>query len=169
MIKRFVETGKIVGTHGIKGEMRVQPWADSPKAVADLKHIYISDDGEELELISSRVHSNIVLIKVNGIDTVEQAEKMRNKIIFAKRDDVLKNGGHLVAELIGCSVVDADTNEIYGEISDVFQTGANDVWTVKNNGREYYVPAIDDVVIFVDVEAEKIEIRPIKGIFDDEN
>ena len=170
MIKPFIETGKIVGTHGVRGEMRVQPWADSPKVVANLKKIYIDDKGTEFPLSSARVHGNMVLIKSDDVTTIEQAEKFRNKVIYAAREDVLpKNGGHLISDLLGCKVFDADSSELLGELVDVFSTGANDVWTVRNNGKVYLVPAIDVVVIDADVENEKIVIRPLKGIFDDEN
>ncbi len=170
MIKQFVETGKIVGTHGINGEMRVQPWADSPKAVASLKKLYLDEGKTELGLLSARVHGNVVLIRAKGVDSIEAAEKLRGKVIYAAREDVLpKDGGHLIVELIGCKVYDADSNELLGTLSDVSQTGANDVWHVSRDGNEYLVPAINDVIVSVDVENEKIVLRPIKGIFDDED
>lgn len=169
MKKQFIETGKIVGTHGIGGEMRVQPWADSPKALCRLKRLFIDEQGSEIKIKSSRVHGNVVLIKAEGVDSIEAAEKMRNKVIYAAREDVVPSDGHLIADIIGCKVYDADTDALYGEISAVSQTGANDVWHISKDGREYLMPAIDEIIESVDIENDIVKIHPMKGLFDDED
>ena len=172
MKKDFLEVGEIVGTHGVRGEMRVNPWCDSPAFIKKFKKLYLDEKGEKsLDVKSAREHGNVALIVVDGIDTVEKAQAMRSKILYIKRDDAhLQKGNYFIAELIDCTVYDADDESIiYGVISDVSETGANDVWHIEKEGKEYLIPAIKDVVISVDVEEGKVLIRPLKGIFDDEN
>lgn len=171
MKKRYIETGMIVGTHGIKGEMRVQPWCDSPEFLTKFKSLYLDENGEKVvKILSSRAHKNIVLIKADGVDTIESAEALRGKTLYLNRDDAsLPKGTFFQCDLFGCEVFDADSGEPYGKISDVSVTGANDVWHIKKDGKEYLIPSIPDVVARVDIDNERIEIRPLKGIFDDED
>ncbi len=173
MIKKFLEIGEIVGTHGIRGEMRVNPWCDSPEFVKNFKTLYYDSNGScAAQVKSARPHGNIVLLTVDGIDTVEKAQKMRGKILYMKRSDAkLPEGTYFIAELKGCTVYDADCPEkVYGKLTDVSETGANDVWHITNDeGKEYLIPSIPSVVIETDVANDRIVIRPLKGIFDDED
>ena len=171
MLKQYLETGEIVGTHGIKGELRVHPWSDTPDFLCDFKTFYLDEKGiNSIKVKSSRVHGNIVLIKIDGCDTIEAAEKMRGKILYIKRSDAkLPEGRSFVQDIIGCEAIDVDTKQVYGVITDVITGIANDVWTVEKDGKEYLLPAIDDVVIKKELQYEKIYIRPLKGIFDDED
>ena len=172
MRKQFIETGKIVGTHGIKGEIRVQPWSDSPEFLLEFKCFYLDENGcSKINIKSSRVHKNIVLMTIDGVESIEEAEKYRNKIIYMDRKDAtLPEGSHFIEDLIDCEVFDSETGDKLGTLCDVSKTGANDVWHIKDEkGREYLVPAIPDVVDSVDVVSERIIITPLKGIFDDED
>lgn len=171
MLLSYLEVGQIVGTHGIAGEMRVQPWCDSPDFLTKFKTLYTDKNGENaVKVKSSRVHKNIVLIKLPGITTIEQAERMRGKVLYISRKDAnIADGEWFIQELIGCTVFDADTGKDYGILSDVSKTGANDVWHIKKDGKEFLLPAINDIIANVDVANEKVEIHSIiKGIFDDE-
>ena len=171
MLLSYLEVGQIVGTHGIAGEMRVQPWCDSPDFLTKIKTLYTDKNGENaVKVKSSRVHKNIVLIKFPDITTIEQAERMRGKVLYISRKDAnIADGEWFIQELIGCTVFDADTGKNYGVLSDVSKTGANDVWHIKKDGKEYLLPAINDIIANVDVANEKVEIHSIiKGIFDDE-
>lgn len=171
MIKQFLEIGRIVGTHGIKGEVRVQPWSDSPEFLKQFKCFYLDAFGQEsLSVAAARPHKNIVILKLHGVDTIEAAERLRSRIIFINRDDVgLEKGRYFIQDLIGCSVYDEDSGRLLGKISDVSKTGANDVWHILDGKDEYLLPSIPEVVISVDVEREQVGIRPIKGIFKDED
>ena len=125
-----------------------------------------------MQIKSARPHGNIVLLTLKDVDTVEKAQKLRGKILYMKRSDAkLPDGSYFIAELIGCTVYDADEPEkIYGTLSDVSETGANDVWHIKDeNGKEYLIPAIPDVCVETNVAENRIVIRPLKGIFDDED
>lgn len=173
MIKDFLAVGQIVGTHGVRGEMRINPWADSPDFLKQFKTLYYDAEGKSsVKVISTRPHGNIVLMKLEGIDTVEVASAMRNKRLYMRRADArLDDGVYFIEELIGCDVIDADDeSKQYGKISDVSETGANDVWHITDDGgKEYLIPAIPSVVIDTDVKENRVLIRPMKGIFDDEN
>lgn len=171
MIKRYLETGKIVGTHGIRGMVRVQPWSDSGEFLTDFKRFFLSPDGEnELKALKIQPHGGVVLVAFKGIDTVELAESLRGKTLYISREDItLPDGRYFIDDLIGCEVFDADSGVKYGEISEVSKTGANDVWHISSDGKEYLLPAIDEVIVTVDPENGRLEIRPMKGIFDDED
>ena len=171
MIKKYLETGKIVGTHGIKGTLRVQGWCDSADFLKQFKYIYTDKNGQNrLEVKSVLPHGNVVLMAVKGIDSIEKAEQLRNRVIYIDRKDVvLPEGRYFIDDLIGCAVTDADTSLPLGKITDVSETGANDVWHITKNGTEYLVPAIDEVIVSVDTENSSVVIRPLKGIFDNED
>lgn len=169
----FLEIGRIVGTHGVRGELRVTPWCDSPDFFKGFERFYFDENGEmPVKVLSCRPHGNIVLLCLEGVNGVEAASALRGKVLFISRKDAqLPEGRWFVSDLIGCDVIDADDSMInYGMITDVSQTGANDVWHIKGtNGKEYLLPAIPDVVIETDIERGIIKIRPLKGIFDDED
>lgn len=172
MKKQYLETGKIVSIHALKGEVRVQPWCDSGDFMKKFKTLYLDKNGEKsLKITSCRPHGNVVIVKIEGVDSPEEAQKLRGKILFINRDDAkLEDGQYFIQDLIDCTVVDADNeSRVYGKISDVSETGANDVWHIKDEtSREYLIPAIPDVVISTDVDSGIIKIRPLRGIFDEE-
>ena len=170
MKKQYLETGKITGTHGIKGMTRVQVWADDNEFLTNFKTVYTDSDGKNnLEIVRVQPHGTVALIAFKGINTVEQAEKLRGTVIYINRDDTeLPEGRYFISDLLGCSVYDSATDKFLGKISDVSKTGANDVWHISKDGKEYLVPAIDEVIVSVDVENEKAVIRPMKGIFDED-
>ena len=169
MRKPYLETGRVVGTHGVRGELRVQPWSDSPAFLTGIRTFYLDGKGEGvLRVERARVHGNLVLVKAAGVDSIEAAENLRGKVLYLDRRDIrLEEGRHFIQVLIGCRVLDADSGEALGILSEVSATGANDVWHVQREGKEYLVPAIPDVVVSVDVDGEEIRLRPLKGIFDD--
>lgn len=173
MKKVFLEAGKVGGTHGLKGEMRLQLWCDSVDFLKKFKRLYLEEDENNfLNIISIRSHGNVALVLAKEIDSVEKASAMRNKILYIKRDDAnLEDGDYFIQELMDCIVVDVDDeNKKYGVIVDISKTGANDVWHIKGEDEnEYLIPAIPDVVKNVDVAQEIIKIKPLKGIFDNED
>lgn len=170
MLKEFLECGKIVAVHGIAGELRMQPWCDV-NDLKKIKQLYLDDKGQkEITLISARPHKNIVLLKLDGINSIEEAAYFRNKVVYLNRNSIKLNPGqHFIQDLIGITVIDIDTNKIYGKISDVFNNGANTVYSITfPDNSEKLIPAIKSVVIKTDVENEKMYIRPIPGLLDDE-
>ena len=171
MKKQYLDTGKIVGTHGIKGEVRIEPWCDSPQFLSEFKKLYLDENGETFIEVKSRPHKNITLAKIKGVETVEQAEKFRGKVVYINRDDIiLDEGVNFVQDLIGLEVKDADNSTVYGKITDVLRTGANDVYEITDsNNKKYLAPVIDEVIVERNIDNGYVLIRPMKGIFDDED
>lgn len=170
MLKQYLEVGKIVGTHGLQGEVRVEAWCDSIDFFCAFKTLYF-DEGTEKLSVKSRPNKRIAIMKIEGIDTLEQAESLRSKVLYMNRSDVkLAEGENFVQDLIGLEVSDFKTGMVYGKITDVIKTGANDVYQVTNeNKKDYLIPVIDDVIEEVDIHGGTLKITPIKGLFDDED
>lgn len=169
-MKDFLEAGKIVGTHGVRGMVRIQPWCDGADFLCGFKKLYIKGGQECLSVVKIQPHGNVVIAAFKGVDSIESAEKLRDSVLFIKRSDVnLPDGQYFVDDILGCSVFDIENGELLGEVSDVSPTGANDVWHIKRGEKEYLIPKIDDVVKTVDVENGRIEISVMKGLFDDED
>lgn len=167
MKKEYLEAGKIVNTHGIKGEVKIMPYTDIPEILCEFERLFIGNDKSEIIIERSRVAKNMVIAKLEGVNTPEEAEKFRNKILYMHRDDLeLDEDTYFIEDLIGIEVKDADTGFVYGKITDVMQTGANDVYVVEGNGREYLIPAIADVVISTDIDANSMTIRALEGLFE---
>ncbi len=167
MKKEFLEAGKIVTTHGIRGEVKIMPYTDTPELLAEFDRLFIGKDRNELIIEHSRVFKNMVIAKIEGVDTPEDAEKLRNKMLFMHRDDLeLDDDTYFIQDLIGMEVRDADSGFVYGKIDDVMQTGANDVYVIKGSDREYLVPAIADVIVSTDINSDIMTIRPMEGLFD---
>ena len=167
MKKEYLEAGKIVTTHGIRGEVKIMPYTDTPELLAEFDRLFIGKNKDELYIERSRVFKSMVIAKIEGVDTPEAAEKLRNKLLYMHRDDLeLDDDTYFIQDLIGLEVRDADSGKVYGVIADVMQTGANDVYVVKGEDRGYLVPAIADVVITTDVENGAMTIRPLDGLFE---
>lgn len=165
MKKEYLEAGKIVNTHGIKGEVKIMPYTDVPELLCEFDRLFL--DRKEIFIERSRVAKNMVIAKFEGVDTPEKAEKLRNKILYMHRDDLeLDDDTYFIQDLIGMEVKDAETGVVYGTIKDVMQTGANDVYVIKGSDREYLVPAIADVVVSTDIENNVMTINVLDGLFD---
>jgi len=163
----LIETGKIVGTHGIAGDVKVQAWADAPDVLLDFEYVYI--DGRRFDIEYAKIHKNNVLYKFYGIDNLNKAELLRNKIIYVERSFFdLEDGEYFIKDLLTLSVFDVDTGVNYGMITDVLKTGANDVYQITDeNGVIRMIPAIGDVIIETDIESKIMKIRPLNGLFDE--
>ena len=173
MRKQYLEIGKIVTTHALKGEVRVQPWCDDADFLCEFDTLYLRDGAGYRPIAgrSARPHKNVAVLQLEGVDTVEQAAGLRGAVLYMNRDDVeLDEDTFFIQDIIGLSVYDADTGALYGRLEDVTQTGANDVYLVRaEDGREYLVPAIIEVIVRTDLDAGRLDIRPLKGLFTDED
>lgn len=172
MKKQYLELGQIVNVQGLKGEVRVDPWSDTPAFLLKFKTVYLDANGNiKLEIERSRVQKNVVIMKIKGIDDIDKAKDYKGKVIYMYRDDAqLEKGSFFVQDLIGMTVLDADDqSKVYGKITKVTKTGANDVYYIQNGDKEYLIPAIKQVVKETDIENDKMFITPLKGLFDDED
>ena len=168
--KPYLEAGQIVGTHGVRGEVRVQPWCDSPQQFATFKKLYWDKEGKQVIKLKARPHKNIALALLDGIDTVEKAQVLRGKMLYVDRKDLkLPKGHYLVQDLIGLTIVDADDKDkVYGTLTDVSQTGANAVYHMATEKGEVLIPAIPDVVVEINLKKDILRLRPMKGLLDDD-
>ncbi|MBE6836235.1 MAG: 16S rRNA processing protein RimM [Ruminococcaceae bacterium] len=166
MKKQFLEVGQIVSTHGIKGEVRLNPWCDSPAFLKQFKTLYFDNAGEKsVGVVSARPHSNIVILKLENVDTIEQAQALKNKVLYINRSDA-KAGTVFVQDLIDCQVRDAETDVLYGKIKNVSENPANNIWHIVNdNDEEFLFPAVKPFIEKIDTDNGEILIKPIKGMF----
>lgn len=171
MLKKFLEIGQIVSTHGVRGEVRLNPWCDSPDFVKRIKTVYLDENGEKsIAVESARPHGNVVILKLSGINSIDEAQSYRNTVLFMKREDAkLPSNTWFVEDLIGCTVMESGTDRVYGTVTDVQKYPANDVWTVRSkDGRETLIPAIKSLEINVDLESKTVFIKALRGLFDEE-
>jgi 16S rRNA processing protein RimM len=171
MKKQFIECGKIVSTHGVRGEVKIQPWADSPEFLCEFKRFYLDNGAKTIEAERVRTNKNMVLLKIAGVDTVDDGALLRGKIVYIDRADAAPNedGTFFIQDLVGLEVRDADSPRIWGKLTDVLFTGANDVYEITDSdGTKRLVPVIPDVVLETDLAGGYIVIRPLKGLFEDE-
>lgn len=171
MKKQYLECAKIVTTHGIRGEVKALPWSDSPEFLLNFTALYLNKGAEKLEIEKAHVHKNMVLIKIKGIDTMDDAIPLKGKILYVNREDVpMAEGEYFIQDLLGVAAYDVDTHKNYGKIVDVLKTGANDVYVLEDeNKKQRLVPVIPSVVLNIDIEAQTMQIRPLEGLFEDEN
>ncbi len=170
-MKKFLEAGKIVGIHGLQGEVRIEPWCDGPEFLSRFKRLFDKNENE-MKVRRARAHKNITIVKFAGTDTPEQAQDMIGMIVYIDRADVkLPEGVYFVQDIIGLEAVDVDTEEVYGKVTEVYQTGANDVYQITKDGKNHLIPKIPDVVPKVDINEGKVYINTkiIGGLFEDEN
>jgi 16S rRNA processing protein RimM len=161
----IIEVGQIVNTHGIKGEVKLNPWTDDLYDLLDLE-VFYDKDGKALKVESSKVHKNVVIIKFSGINTMNDAEKMKGKTLYTEKTP-LPEGRYYIKDLIGLKAYEND--ELLGELTDVFNTGANDIYEIKTpDSKRIYLPVIDGVIGDVDLENKKIFVTVPLGLLDDD-
>ena len=160
---QFVEAGEIVTTHGVKGEVKVLPWLDSPEDLCDFDRCRI--EGKEYEIEQCRVQKTCNLVKLSGIDTMEAAQLMRGKKIELYREDI-DDEVIFAAELIGVEVY-CEGRKL-GKIKDVLDYPGNSVYIVKGE-HEYMIPAVKEFILSTDMEKNEMQVRIIEGMRSDED
>ena len=160
---QFVEAGEIVTTHGVKGEVKVMPWLDSPEDLCDFDRCRI--DGKDYEIEQCRIQKTCNLVKLSGIDTMEAAQLMRGKTIELYREDI-DDEVIFAAELIGVEVY-CEGKKI-GKIRDVLDYPGNSVYIVKGE-HEYMIPAVKEFILSTNMEKNEMQVRIIEGMRSDED
>ena len=160
---QFVEAGEIVTTHGVRGEVKVLPWLDCPEMLCEFDRCRLN--GKEYKILQCRVQKSCNLLKLEGIDTMEDAQKLRGKIIELYREDI-DDEVIFAAELIGVQVY-ADCKCI-GEITEVLDYPGNSVYVVKGE-HEYMIPAVKQFILSTDLTANQMQVAIIEGMRSDEN
>ncbi|MBE7023386.1 MAG: 16S rRNA processing protein RimM [Ruminococcaceae bacterium] len=165
-MENYLEIGQIVNTHGLRGDLKVMPWCDDPEIFDELAYVVI--DGVEFDIEKSRMQKNMVLLKLEGIDHINDADKYRNKVLTIPREELgeLPEGTYYICDLLGCSVETVDGKNL-GKVCDIIKTGSNDVYVVEDDSKkQVLIPVIDEVVKSVDIEGKQIIIEPLKGLID---
>lgn len=167
-MEEYFEIGQIVNTSGLKGEIKVKPFTDDITKFNNFKTIYVSIKKElkEFEIEHVRFSKNMVFLKLKGIDTIEEAENYRNLYLKRKRDkdEKLEEDTYYIVDILGCKVYTDEQKEL-GEVIDVFSTGSNDVYVVKDDlGKQVLLPAIKDVIKNVDIENKTITVHLLEGL-----
>ena len=161
MKKEFLEIGKIVNTHGVRGEVKVQPWADSPEFLLDFKTLYL--DEKPLRVRSGRVHKGMAILALEGVEDVNAAMALKNRVLFIRRSDArLPSGSFFLQDIIGAKVVTEQGEEL-GELADVLDLPASAVYVVRG-AREILIPAVPEFILHTDAENGVVTVRLIEGL-----
>ncbi|MBQ8302660.1 MAG: 16S rRNA processing protein RimM [Clostridia bacterium] len=169
MRKEYIECGRACSPHGVRGAVKVESWCDSPRVLATRQRVYIAEkDGsyKELAVKSASVSGHLVLMSFLGIETREGAQMLKNTTLYLKREDIpIPEGAVLIADLIGLSVIDADTGKLYGTVADIDDGVASRIYTVKTERGDVLLPDVPEFIIERDPD-RGVFVRPIPGFFD---
>lgn len=173
MKQPYLECGKIVNTHGVRGGVKIESYCDTPEILSSLPSLYfLRKNGiyEARKVVKASVGGGRVLAYLEGVEDLDSAMLLKGITVYARREDLpLADGAHFIADLIGLPVTDAQTGRVYGEIVSVDASPASDLYTVKTpSGKEVLFPAVPAFVASVDPE-RGVFIRPIPGFFDEED
>ena len=169
---QYIETGEIISLHGIRGEVKVYPWADYPQFLEEFDTFYIQKNKmyyQPLHAVNVSTHKNVVIIQFEGIDNTETARNLIGKTLYLDRDEIeLEENTYFVADLIGCRVINyLDGTEI-GQITDVQNLGAGDIYFIQTaRGKQVLFPAVDEFLMGTDIENKTVKVKVIEGMFDE--
>ena len=167
-MKQYLEAGQVINKRGLKGEVKVDCYCDTLETLCEISTLYLDDKAERpVKILAAKPYKGFVYLTIEGINSVEDADRMRGKTLYADRCDIpVDEGCYFIDDLIGLEMIDADTKKVYGKITDVFNSGASDIYTVSDGAKDYYIPAVDEFIIETDLE-KGVFIRPIPGMFDE--
>ena len=169
-MQNYLPACKIVSTHGVRGEMKALPLCDGAAFLAKFKRLFTSADGAgETRVLGVRAQGNVNLLRLDGVNDMDAARAQVGRTYYlAKADAKLPRGRYFIDDLLGCDVVDADTDRVYGQLTNVDRPAAQDIYTVTDGaGEEYMLPAVPEFVKKIDIDARKIFVTPIEGMFTD--
>ena len=159
--KQYIEAGRIVNTHGVAGEVKIEVWLDSPQFLKSFKRCFI--DKREVKLLSARVHKGFLIVKLEGVEDVNAAMALKGRTVFIDRADArLPKGAFFLQDIIGAAVVDESGSEI-GKLADVMETPASNVYVVKGE-REHLIPAVPEFILSTDADNGIITVHLIEGM-----
>ena len=164
MKKQFLEAGKIVNTHGIRGEVKIQPWADSAEFLQGFETLYL-DENKAVRLLSSRVHKSHLIAQLEGVTDIDAAIALKNKVVYIRRADVTLPPGHFfIQDILGLPALD-EAGASLGTLKDILSRPAGDVYVIAGeDGAEHLVPDVPDFILEKNLEAGFIRVRLIDGM-----
>ena len=159
--QQYIEAGKIVNTHGVRGEVKIQVWLDSPEFLRRFKTIYI--DAKPVKMLSARVHKGFVIAVLEGVDDINAAMSLKNKTVYIDRADAkLGKGEYFLCDIIGARV-ENESGELIGVLEDILETPASSVYIVRGES-EHMIPAVPEFILNTDAEQGVITVRLIEGM-----
>jgi len=160
--QRYLEAGQIVNTHGIRGEVKIESWCDSPEVLAGIKTLYL--DGAPRKIRSPRVHKNCVIAYLEGVNSVDEAMLLKGKVVHINRKDIkLPKGQVFMVDLIGLKVLDDETDKELGILTEVLSPSIQKIYVVKGE-REIMIPAVDEFIREINVEGGYVRVKLIEGL-----
>ncbi len=165
---RYIECGKIINTHGCAGGIKAESWCNTERDLAGLKRIFLFEQSEYIEhkINKASVFKQFVLLEFSDVTDMDTAMLLKNKTIYALREDFkLANGEFFLVDMIGLDVIDADDGTVYGHLQEIINRGASDIYVIQTSNGERMMPAVDEFVISVDIN-KGIFVRPIEGMLD---
>jgi 16S rRNA processing protein RimM len=165
---KYIECGKIINTHGCRGGIKAESWCNTEDDLASLKRLFIKNNSEyeEYKIKKASIFKQFVIFEFKGLEDMDQAMLLKNKTLYARRDDFkLSDGEYFLADMIGLSVIDADSGVVYGKLTQIINRGASDIYVVATERGERMIPAVDEFIISVDIK-NGVFIRPIEGMLD---
>ena len=159
--KRFIDAGRIVNTHGVTGDVKIEVWLDSPEFMKRFKRLFI--DGQERKVLSAKVHKDFLLARIEGVDDVNAAMGLKGKTVSIAREDAkLPKGAFFIQDIIGSLVVDENGGEV-GKLVDVMETPASRIYVVKGE-EEHLIPAVPEFIMSTDIETGIVTVHMIEGM-----
>lgn len=168
MKEKYLECGKIINTHGVRGACKIESWCDSPEVLCELNTIYYKKRDEYLpiEITKASIHKGCALVYFYGVDSMEAAALLKNRVVYADRHDIeIDEDRVFVADIIGLDVFDERDGKRLGVLADYIESVASDLFVVKTDeGKEVLVPAVDEFIGHIDEGG--VYLTPISGMFD---
>ena len=163
----LLEIGKIVNTHGIRGEVKIQPWCDEPELFDELEYLFI--EGEKYNIVRNRFHKTCQIVQLENVNSIDDAERFKNKIVYINRDALeLPEGRYYIADIEGLTVKEQN-GRILGVVDEIIKTGSNDVYSLKDtfNKKPVLIPVIEGVVFETNIDGGYIVVKLPKGLIYD--
>ena len=168
--KDYIECGKIINTHGVRGAIKLESWCNTPEEMAKLKRIYLFENGEynAKKVKKASVFKQFVIMELDGLTDIDEALLLKNKTVYAARKDFkLEKGEYFICDIIGLDVIDAESGKVYGKLKETINRGASDIYVINTPSGERMMPAVPEFVDRVDVE-KGIFVKVIPGMLEDE-
>ena len=161
---QYIEAGQIVNTHGVRGEVKILSWLDSPEYLKSFATLYLQGGEKPMKVRAARVHKQFVIAALEGVEDVNAAMALKNEVVFIDRDDAaLPEGTFFLCDLFGAHVV-SDAGEELGTLTDVLERPGNNVYVVRGGERERLIPAVPEFIVDTDAENGVITVHLIEGL-----
>ena len=168
--KKYLECAKIINTHGVWGEVKLESYCDAPNVLAGLSRVFVREGRayREIKVLKASVFKQFVIATLEGVGDMDTAISMKGTLLYAAREDFnLPEGDYFIADLIGLEVIDDENGHVYGTVTDVINRGASDIYVVKTDSGERMMPAVPEFVKRIDVESG-IFVKVIPGLLTDD-